>query len=666
MAQAHRKSLVTLALGALGVVDGDIGTSPLYTLKAVFFGEHELARSETNVLGATSLIFWALAIIVTLKYIVLILRADLNGEGGIFALLGLIRKREAKRSDGGRSLGALTALILVGAALLYGDGIITPSISVLSAVEGLAVATDKLVPAVVPVTIAVLVALFWFQSSGTEKMGRVFGPVMVVWFVALAAAGVPWIARHPEVLGAVNPARAVGFIAATGWGSVFVLGGVVLCVTGAEALYADLGHFGRGAIRLSWFSLVYPALLLNYLGQGARLFDPAPIPGGHVFYALFPQTEWIFYPTVALATAATVIASQALISGAFSLTRQAIALGYFPRLKIVFTSAEIEGRIYMPAVNWTLLFGCVVLVLAFRSSDAFAAAYGIAVTGTMAVTTVAFYHVARGWGWRRLWIAPLCAAFIAVDMAFFGANLLKFWDGGYIPIVIAAALLILMKAWRWGRVVVAEAYRAFTSIPMRHYVELKRVVQESPRLRARYGQREVAQVERAVVFLSSRPVASADDPCPVGLRVYIRRNGAMPKHIIVLNIAQTSEPHVSGEARYTVVPLGVGVVAVNARWGYMQTPDVPHLLRELRKAGSVKIHESRWTIQTGEEAIVPGLSLSWLQHRALILFQLLLHLSTPADRYFGLREYAGRNKVVIPVIVERGGARVAISDEETG
>jgi KUP system potassium uptake protein len=661
-----KKSLFSLALGALGIVYGDIGTSPLYTLKAVFFGEHELARSATNVLGATSLIFWVLAIIVTLKYIVLILRADLNGEGGIFALLGIIRKRGAGGNGGRRGLGAITALILVGAALLYGDGIITPSISVLSAVEGLAVVTDRLVPAVVPVTIAVLAVLFWFQNSGTEKVGRVFGPVMILWFAAIAAAGVPWIVRHPEVLGALSPARAVAFIAAKGWSAVFVLGGVVLCVTGAEALYADLGHFGRGAIRFSWFSLVYPSLLLNYLGQGARLLDPAPIPNGHVFYALYPQTPWLLYPTVALATAATVIASQALISGAFSLTRQAMALGYFPRLKIVFTSVDFEGRIYMPGVNAALFFGCVVLVLAFRSSDALAAAYGIAVTGTMAVTTLAFYLVGRAWGWRRRWLAPLCAAFLAVDLGFFGANLLKFRDGGYVPVVIAAALLVLMLTWRWGRGVLAEAYRAFASIPMRHYVELKRVVQESPLLRARYGQREVVQVERAVVFLSSRPVASADDPCPVGLRVYIRRNGAIPKHVIVLNVAQTGEPHVASGARYTVVPLGAGIVAVNARWGYMQAPDVPRLLRELRRAGRVKIHESRWTIQAGEEAIVPDPSLSWLQRRALILFQLILHLSIPADRYFGLREYAGRNKVVIPVFVGRGGARVAITDEEVG
>jgi KUP system potassium uptake protein len=666
MAHARTRSLLPLSVGALGVVFGDIGTSPLYVFKAVFFSAESAARSAANVLGATSLVFWSLAVVVAAKYICFILRADQNGEGGIFALLSLLRAREGEEGRRLLGMGALTTLIMVGAALLFGDGIITPSISVLSACEGLEVATSALRPAVIPATIACLVALFLFQSRGTTRVGRVFGPIMIAWFLVIAAAGLPWIARHPEILGAVDPRRGAAFLVAQKWRAVFVIGAVVLCVTGGEALYADLGHFGARAIRASWFSIVYPSLLVNYFGQGARLLDEAPIPNGHVFYAIFPQAPWVFYPAVALATLATIIASQALISGAFSLARQAMALGYFPRLRTIFTSASMEGQIYLPGVNWALLVGCVVLVLGFRSSNALAAAYGIAVTGTMAVTTLAFYAVARGWGWRRAWLAPLCAVFLGVDLSFFLANLWKFADGGYVPIVIAAALLFLMETWRWGRGVIAGAYRAFATVPIRHYVELKRVVQESPRLRAKYGQREVAQVERAVVFLSSRQIETLDDPCPVGLRVYIRRNGAIPKHVVILHVAQLSVPYVDDEERYSVIPLGSGVVAVGARWGYMQAPDVPSLLRELRRAGLIRINESRWTIQSGEEAIVPEPALSWLQHRALIVFQQLLHLSTPADRYFGLREYAGRNKIVVPVIVGRDGARVAISDEEVG
>jgi KUP system potassium uptake protein len=663
--RARTARLLPLALATLGIVYGDIGTSPLYTMKEIFFGAHALARSPQSVLGALSLVFWTLGIVVTVKYVLVILRTDQNGEGGIFALLGLLRARDATGDGKRRGMGALTTLILIGAALLYGDGVITPSISVLSAVEGLEVATLALKPAVIPVTVLTLVALFWFQSRGTARVGRVFGPIMVGWFVIIAAAGLPWIVRHPEVAAAVNPVYGVRFLIAEGWHSAFVLGGVVLCITGGEALYADLGHFGRKAIRTSWFSLVYPSLLLNYFGQGARLLDPAPIARGHVFYAIFPQTDWIFYPVVALSTVATVIASQALISGAFSLTRQAIALGLFPRLRLVFTSAEVEGQIYMPGVNAALLAGCVLLVLGFETSNALAAAYGIAVTGTMSITTLAFYHVARAQGWKRRTLLPLCSLLIGVDLTYFAANSWKFFDGGYVPIVIALGLFAVMKTWQWGRGVLAGAYLDFARIPMRHYVELKQALMASPRLRIKYGRREVAQVERAVVFLSSRPIRSADEPCPVGLRVFTRRHGALPKHVILLNVAQLSQPYVPAAERRTVTPLGANIVTVNARYGYMQTPDIPALLRELRQEGLIKINESRWTVQIGEEEIILDRALPAIRRLATQFFRIILRAATPADRYFGLRDYPGRSKIVVPVIVSRDGARVAIPDEET-
>ena len=365
------------------------------------------------------------------------------------------------------------------------------------------------------------------------------------------------------------------FFTAHGIRVVFVLGAVVLAITGVEALFADMGHFGRKAIQFSWYSFVFPCLLLNYFGQGARLLDSAPIPNNHLFYALFPQYDPIIYMVVVLATMATVIASQALISGAFSMTRQGIALGFFPRINIVFTSAEIEGQIYIPAVNWLLLTGCMLLVIGFKTSSALAAAYGIAVTGTMAITSFIFYFVARGWGWKWYLIGPACLLFLLIDLSYFSANTLKFVDGGFVPIVIALFLFYLMKTWQWGRAQLAFAFSDFLKVPIRRYLELKQQIIDSPHLRTQFGTRSLTQVERAIVFMTSRPVLSPDDPCPIGLRIYIRRNGAIPKHIILLNVAQLSRPVVPEEERFDLIPLGVNTVAINVRYGYTQKPNVP-------------------------------------------------------------------------------------------
>jgi len=665
--------LLVLCIGTLGVVYGDIGTSPLYALKETFFGFHPLHPSLPNVLGALSLVFWTLTIVVCVKYVLLLLRSDLHGEGGIFALLGIIREQQGTKQEGAkpngpnnrsvRLLGIITTAVIIGAAFLYGDGVITPVISVLSAYEGLEAATPALKPTIVPLTLATLFALFWFQKRGTARVGKAFGPIMTVWFVTIGAAGLVWILKYPQVLRAMNPLYAVQFLAHRGLSSLFILGAVVLAITGAEALYADLGHFGRKAIQTSWFSLVYPSLLLNYFGQGSRLLDPAPIPNHHLFYSLFPQNE-ILYAIIALATIATVIASQALISGAFSLTRQAIALGFLPRLQIIFTSTKIEGQIFMPAVNWLLFTACAVLTVSFRTSSSLAAAYGIAVTGTMAITSFIFFFVARGRGWRWYIIGPLCAIFLMVDLSYFSANTIKFVDGGYVPIVIAIALFALMKTWQWGRSVLARAYLDFAKISMRHYVELKHALMESPTLRIKYGRREVAQVERAIVFLSSRAITSPEEPCPIGLRVYIRRNGALPKHVILLNIAQVSQPFVPMKERWNIIPLGANIVSVNARYGYTQTPHVPNLLRTLKQAGLIKINENRWTIQVGEEELILDPSLPFFRRLRLRFFQLILRLSNPADRYFGMREQAGRNKTVVPIIIGPKGAKISIVDEE--
>ncbi len=660
----QKTSLLALGIAALGVVYGDIGTSPLYAIKQTFFGAHPLARNLENVLGVLSLVFWTLLLIVCLKYVLLVLRADFHGEGGIFALLGIIREQNTRKARSKRFMWLVTTAVMIGAATLYGDGIITPAISVLSAYEGLEVITAAFKPAVIWLTVITLLLLFLFQSRGTERVGRIFGPIMIVWFITIGAAGLVWIIAHPVVLLSVNPLYAIQFIHAHGIKVVFVLGAIVLAITGVEALFADVGHFGRRAVQFSWYSFVFPCLLLNYFGQGARLLDSAPISNDHLFYALFPQYDPVIYLVVALATMATVIASQALISGAFSMTRQGIVLGFFPRINIVFTSAEIEGQIYIPAVNWLLLASCLLLVIGFRTSSGLAAAYGIAVTGTMAITSFIFYFVARGWGWKRRFIGPVCLLFLLIELSFFSANTLKFFAGGFVPIVIALFIFYLMKSWQWGRAQLARAFSEFLNVPIQRYLELKRQMTESPHLRTQFGMRSIAQVERAVVFMTSRPVLSPEDPCPIGLRIYIRRNGAMPKHIILLNVSQLSRPVVPKAERFDVIPLGVNTVAINARYGYMQRPDVPALLRTLKGKGLIRLNEKRWTIQIGEEEILIDSSLRLFRRMMLRFFLTIMRFTNSADRYFGLREFAGRNKTIIPVVIGRKFAHVIVLDDD--
>ena len=659
-----KTGLLALSISALGVVYGDIGTSPLYAMKETFFGTHPLSQSPENVLGILSLVFWTLLLVVSIKYVLLVLRADFHGEGGIFALLGIIRSRNTQNGSQGRLISVITVAVMIGAAALYGDTVITPAISVLSAYEGLEVVTAAFKPAVIWLTVITLLLLFLFQHRGTARVGGIFGPIMVVWFVTIGTAGLAWIIVHPVVLLAINPLYAWHFFVAHGIRVVFVLGAVVLAITGAEALYADVGHFGRKVIQRSWYSFVFPCLLLNYFGQGARLLDPTPITSNHLFYALFPQYDVIIYSVVVLATMATVIASQALISGAFSMTRQGVALGFFPRMRVLFTSAEIEGQIYIPSVNWLLLTSCIVLVLGFKTSSGLAAAYGIAVTATMAITSFIFYFVARTWGWNRFWIGPVCLVFMLIDLSYFSANTLKFVHGGYVPITIAICLFYLMQSWQWGRAQLARAFSDFLKVPIGHYVELKQQVMDSPLLRTQFGTRNLVQADRAVVFMTSRPVLSANDPCPIGLRIYVRRNGTIPKHVILLNVAHMHVPIVPNESRFDVIPLGANIVAVNVRYGYMQIPDVPFLLSELKRQNLIKINEKRWTVQIGEEEIVIDPSLRFFHRLMLRTYMIIMRFTNPADRYFGMREFAGRNKTVIPVLIGQGFARVTVLERE--
>ena len=447
------KALLALSLGALGVVYGDIGTSPLYALKECFNGPHGVPPTPENVLGVLSLVFWAMTFVVTVKYLSFVMQADNRGEGGILALLALVGRRKLSRP--GRRF--LLLLGIFGAALLYGDGVITPAISVLSAVEGLQVAAPALHHLVVPITVVILFLLFLIQKRGTATVGAVFGPVMLLWFAAIAAAGLHGIARDPGVFRALSPVAAVEFFVRHRGHGYLVLGAVVLVLTGGEALYADMGHFGRRPIRLAWFGVAMPALLLNYFGQGAVLLRD-PSVAANPFYMLVPG--WALYPMIGVATAATIVASQALISGAFSLTNQAVQLGYSPRVTIRHTSRTEYGQIYVPEVNWAVGIACIALVLGFKTSGALAAAYGIAVTGTMTITTLLFHRVMRDrWRWPLWTAAPLTAAFLGADLSFFGANLVKFEDGGWFPIALAAGVFTLMSTWRAGRDVLARQLR---------------------------------------------------------------------------------------------------------------------------------------------------------------------------------------------------------------
>ena len=554
--RGHGASLGTLALGALGVVFGDIGTSPLYTLRECTSGENGTAPH--NVLGVLSLIFWALMMVVTIKYLTFIMRADNHGEGGILALLALVSAPGGDRSLFDKKTKTLLVFLgLFGAALLYGDGIITPAISVLSAVEGLGVATHALDRAIVPITCGILIALFLFQSRGTAKVGAIFGPMTLVWFVTIGAIGLPWIVRTPRVLEALNPLLAVRFFFAHGLHGFLVLASVVLCITGGEALYADMGHFGKGPIRFAWYLVVFPALLLNYFGQGALLLQRGAAVT-HPFYDLV--SGWMLYPLVVIATLATVVASQALISGAFSLTQQAVQLGFSPRVTIVHTSSEAEGQIYVPEVNRILMIACVALVIALRESSALAAAYGIAVTGTMAITSVLFYFVARRrFGWSRATAMAVSGLFLVVDLAFFGANVGKIAHGGWLPIAVAVLVFVGMVTWRKGNEA-TDSYFLFATLPL-------------DKFRSELGRRKPQRVPGTAVFMSS-----LGEGIPPVLQFHLQHNKVLHEQIVLLTVRTAHQPSVPAAERVRTEALGDGLVRVIATYGFSQRPNVPEIL----------------------------------------------------------------------------------------
>lgn len=565
----------------MGIVYGDIGTSPLYAFRECFSGPHAIPVSPANILGVLSLILWSLIVVVTVKYLLYILRADNKGEGGILALMSLVRS-----PDGGRPrYGFVAVLGLFGAALLYGDGMITPAISVLSAIEGLGVATPLCQPYIIPITVLILVGLFAAQRHGTERVGIVFGPVILVWFLVIGALGVISLIRTPAVLAAANPAYALRFFAVNGTAGFFVLGAVFLVVTGSEALYADLGHFSRRPIYLSWFLAAGPALALNYCGQGALLLR-SPAAAHNPFFRMVPS--WGLYPLVALSAAATVIASQAVITGAFSLTRQAVQLGYLPRLAIVHTSDRESGQIYVPLVNWMLLAATITLVFAFRSSSGLAAAYGIAVSLTMVITTLLAFLVARRrWRWNLPAAAALTALFLAVDLAFLTANLAKIKEGGWVPLLISALIVFLFVVWRQGQAVMRERRRA-ESLPL---IDFVRDAESSA----------VVRVPGHAVILNKNL-----EWTPRALLHNIKHNKVLHENNLFVTVVNEETPHIAEAERYRIENLGGKMFRVTVRYGFMESSDLFAALYRACEDKQLLINPLTATYITSRDTVVEG------------------------------------------------------------
>jgi KUP system potassium uptake protein len=604
------KYLAGLSLAALGVVYGDIGTSPIYALRESLHGKHGLSPSPENVLGLLSLIVWSLILVISVKYLAFVMRADNCGEGGMIALTALVSP-PSERPAGRRTM--LILIGLFGASLLYGDGMITPAISVLSAVEGLEVATPVFKPYIVPITIAILIGLFAVQSRGTAKIGAIFGPVMLVWFLVLAALGARHLFAHPGVLAAVNPVHGVRFFARNGVAGFLVLGSVFLAVTGGEALYADMGHFGKRPIRVAWFIAVLPALLINYFGQGALVIAD-PRAAEHPFFQLAPG--WALIPLVVLTTLATVIASQAVISGAFSLTRQAVQLGYLPRVDIEHTSSTHIGQIYIPGLNWLLAVACVGLVVGFRSSSNLAAAYGVAVTTDMVFTTILLAVVAHThWKWSLAAAVAMAAAFLLFDLGFWTAGLTKIPSGGWFPLVIAAFVFTIMTTWKRGRRILAERL-AESALP----------IAELP---ARIEAASPTRVKGTAIYLARDPRY-----VPHALVLNLKHNKVLHERIVFLGMFTSAQAYTPDADRVQVEPLGANVYRVSAHHGFAEDPEVPGVIDRCRQLG-LEMDLTQTTFFVGRETLLaterPGMAI-WRER----LFARMARNARRATRYFNI------------------------------
>jgi KUP system potassium uptake protein len=698
---------------ASGTVYGDIGTSVLYTtmemtretilLKQHAQGNHSaseliqqggvdlLTRSE--LLGSLSLVFWAL-IFLTVKYDLIVMRADHRGEGGTFALLSLLKGYTGKVFAG----GAISFLVVCAAGLLAADGIITPPVSMLGAFEPLGV------PVSIILTLVCLVILFKMQWRGTSKVGSIFGWFMIaVWFPWIALKGLPWVVAHPDVFLAINPAYAVGFLAGfPKIGALVILGVVVLAITGGEAKYADIGHFsrsgdskvtgcegiepalsGRLPVMYSWFMIVLPCLILCYAGQIAYMLDRGVPPRANTFYALTPQVgnptidRIIQVVDVAISAVAAIIASQALITGMFSIVKQATVAGFVPRFRVFHTDEHGEGQVYIPAVNWALFAGCVAVTLIFQTATNLTAAYGVAVTGSMAITSIIISYIAYyRWNWNIAWVLLVFVPFMIIDFAFFGANLLKLGSGGYFPVLIATGLILVMLTWQWGRKSLAAAFFDFGVregkriewlVSLRDMLdELEITIQENlPAARSLIqGRRRLVESDRAAVFLCSRPIESTEDYVPVVMRIFLKKYGVLPSQLVLMHINQTFSARYPAADRYRVVKLGNDIHSLVASYGYMEQPDIRRALKDIQAAGLLPIAAERWIIEVGEEDIIAASDLGPIQRLRVWLFSWILRLSTPAHKYLGLVYDAAVSKEVIPVVFSRKGTRITLPELE--
>ena len=697
---------------ATGTVYGDIGTSVLYTVmeitrETILLKHHHLGHEQAaalvlvggdlltrgEILGGLSLVIWAL-IFLTVKYDLLIMRADHRGEGGTFALWSLLQGYTGKILAG----SVVSFLVVCAAALLAADGIITPPISMLGAFEPLGQTLSVIV------TLVCLVFLFKMQWRGTSKVGGLFGWFMIiVWFPWIAFKGLPWILSNPEVFLAFNPLYAIQFLLSFPWvGALVVLGVVVLAVTGGEAKYADLGHFsrasntpcregdsvsprdsGRVPVMYSWFMIVLPSLLICYAGQSAYMLQKGVPPRANTFYAITPQThiEWldkaISFCDMTIAAMAAIIASQALITGMFSIVKQATALGFVPRFQVVHTDTHGEGQVYIPAVNWALFLGCVWVTIVFQTSGNLAAAYGVAVTGTMGITTLIFGYVAYyRWRWHVALVMAVCVPIFLVDVLFFTSNLLKIAHGGYVPVLIASVLVTAMMIWQWGRQALASAFYDFGVregkkiewlVALREKLDdIELAIQENlPAARLLIqGNRRLVESDRASVFLCSRPVESRESYVPVVLRIFLKKYGVLPSQVVLFHVNQMNVSTIKQESRFKVTKLGNDIHAVVVKYGYMEQPDIRNVLRELQRQKLLPIASERWIIEVGEEEIIVDRNLGFLKRLVVIAFSWILRLTTPAHKYLGLVYDAAVSKEVVPVVFSQSGVKVALPELE--
>ncbi len=630
------KHLIALSVGALGVVYGDIGTSPLYAIKEIFYSHEHIAHTHESILGVMSLVFWALTIIVAIKYVLFVLRADNEGEGGVFALYGLLDRH---RIPGAVVLGSV---LILAAGLLFGDGVITPAISVISAVEGLSVVTSSVQPYIVGITIAILTGLFAIQQFGTDKIGKLFGPIIALWFTCIATLGLVQVVQHPEVLAAINPYYAFHLLTHLHLHSLFlILGSVMLVVTGGEAMYADMGHFGRRPIRLSWFTLTYPALLLNYFGQGAYLLSGKEVIAETIFFSMVPHV--LLVPMIILATLATIIASQALITGAFSLASQAVSLGLLPLLKVKYTHQDHSGQIYMPLVNWLLYAGCIALVFTFKSSTNLAGAYGLAVSGVMVATTLSMIQIAKGrWHWKP-WVAhSFFGALVLIDVTFLVANSMKILQGGYVPLAIGVSILVIMKTWQWGQRHIGRVFAQIPSMTIKELVTMK--------------SSQETHVPRTVVVISHEIVGKTSAKVPFIKQIFWERYGLLSQHIVFVNVLiSKNDPYCASE-RYKIKEFyhdkkQGSIYAVQVKFGFMEEPNVESVLEGIAKHREVKIdHDPQnWLIHVAQEKAFLSREATLVRRFFYGLFMLLHKNAQTYTQFFELGKAAHLTAESVPV-----------------